>query len=274
MRKTLTNSLRIIHFYVRFSSSCVGERMMLSIFEGRYSAFDQAPVVDQYEQANITQRIYQHSLSRYHTHSFFPDAIPNEYNHIRDITSLCISLLCAQTNEMLNILDIGGGFGVAYIELIKRCVLKNFNYTVCETNTFSQYYQSHPFFKEKNISFLSSSEEIKKQHQFLIFGSSLQYFEHYAIELKKIIERTQPHYILITHTPVTAHPTFATLQINMDNKKIPNWIFNIDALIKTFSENSYHCIFKSAIYRENLFDDFRGDEENYRSANFLFKKIT
>lgn len=246
---------------------------MSTIFEGHYACFDEVTGADQYDNVDIIPHIYQHSLSRYQEDCFFPKPIPNEYNHIRDITSLVIALLCAETKSIINILDVGGGFGASYIELIKRCQAQNFHYTVSEISTFFNYYQSHPFFKEKNITILKSLEKITEPQQLLIFGSSLQYFSDYANSLKDIIKKAQhPKYILITHTPITNRPTFATAQMNMDNKKVPNWIFNIDSLYDTFSKNGYDCIFKSAVYREGLFDDFKNDEESYRSANCLFRK--
>lgn len=244
------------------------------IFEGCYNHFDEIVESDRYDDANIVPRIYQHSISRYQSNPFFPDALPNEYNHIRDITSLCIAMLCAESSKIITVLDIGGGFGASYIELIKRSMQKNFQYTVCEINPFFEYYNKHSFFEEKNISFINSFDEISSHQDLLIFGSSLQYFSNYSETLKNIIQHAQsPNYILITHTPMTTLPAFATAQINMDNKRIPNWIFNIDSLMKTFLEHGYQCIFKSAIHREGLFDDFKNDEAQYRSANLLFKKI-
>ena len=222
----------------------------------------------------MLDRIYEYELSRYHTVSFFPDAIPNEYNHIRDLTSLCITLLCSKSEEVIHILDVGGGFGTSFIELLKRCRLKNFNYSILETEYFFQFYQKKPFFRESNIAFLNSTNQITTPYQFLIFGSSLQYFKDYSQSLYDIIQGSHfPEYIMLTHTPVTLFSTFATLQINMRNLKIPRWIFNLDSLIQTFSDNNYGCVFHSSIHREGLFDDFKEDQNSYRSANFLFKKI-
>ncbi|MCX7121768.1 MAG: methyltransferase, TIGR04325 family [Gammaproteobacteria bacterium] len=246
---------------------------MPAIFEGHYKSFDEIVEADQYDAVDIIPRIYQLSLSRYKENFFFPKAIPNEYNHIRDITSLVISLLCAETKNTINILDVGGGFGASYIELIKRCQLENFNYTVCEIQSFFEHYEKNPFFKQKNIKIIQSVEEINEPQQLLIFSSSLQYFSDYAESLKNIVKNARyPKYILLTHTPITALPGFATTQINIDNKKLPNWIFNVDSLITIFLESNYDCIFKSAVYREGLFDDFKNEKENYRSMNCLFRK--
>src|SRR3990167_644091 len=245
---------------------------MAIIFEGNYQNFDEIMHSDEYDTINMIPRFYELGLSRYQHNYFFPDPIPNEYNHIRDITSMCIAMLCAESKEMVNILDIGGGFGVSYIELIKRTLLKNFNYTVCETNSFYEYYQANPFFKEKKIIILNSLEKISLPYQFLIFGSVLQYFEDYETQLKNIITQAQfPNYILMTHTPITNFSTFATAQVNMSNRKIPNWIFNIHSLLELFKKNGYECLFRSAIYREALFDDFKEQSDHYRSANCLFK---
>lgn len=261
------------YFHVRFYSFFGENIEMAAIFEGKYQQFNEIPDADTYDAANIIPRIYEHSVSRYQIDSFFPEPIPNEYNHIRDITSLCISLLCAERKGTINILDIGGGFAVSYIELLKRCTLQNYFYTVCEIDVFCQHYQAHSFLKEKNICFINSLEKIVKRYDLVLFGSSLQYFSNYSETLADIIQRAQfPEYILMTHTPVTSYPTFATAQVNMDNKKIPNWIFNIDSLGHVFLKNGYSCLFRSAISRAGVFDDFKEEYVNYRSANLLFKK--
>lgn len=246
---------------------------MSTIFSGRYQQFDDVPSADNYDALNITQRIYEAARSRYELSTFFPEPISNEYNHIRDITSLCIALLCAETNETIQVLDVGGGFGVSFVELLKRAQLSNFHYTVCEIKPFVDYYKTNPIFKEKNISILESAAEASRKYELLILGSSLQYFADTAIAIARLIKQAQhPNYILLTHTPITQNPSFVTAQVNMDQKNIPNWIFNIDSLIDLFKQNNYQCIYKSAIYREHLFDDFEDAENHYRSANLLFKK--
>ncbi|GEM_PF-5042207 len=246
---------------------------MSAIFSGRYQQFDEVPGADDYNHLNITQRIYDAARSRYELSTFFPEPIASEYNHIRDITSLCITLLCAETSKTVHVLDVGGGFGVSFVELLKRTQLNNFHYTVCEINRFVEYYRANPFFKEKNITIQESVSVTLQQYELLILGSSLQYFPDTTLAIQQLVERAQnPNYILLTHTPITQNPSFVTAQINMDQKNIPNWIFNVDSLIDLFKQNNYQCIYKSAIYRENLFDDFEGAEKHYRSANLLFKK--
>lgn len=246
---------------------------MPTIFSGCYQQFDEVPSADNYNELNITQRIYDAARNRYESLAFFPEPISNEYNHIRDITSLCITLLCAETHKTVYVLDVGGGFGVSFIELLKRAELKNFHYTVCEIKRFVDHYYLSPFFTEKNIRIIESVSEASQQYELLILGSSLQYFPHTAVAIQQLIESAKnPNYILLTHTPITQNPSFVTAQVNMDQKNIPNWIFNIDSLVDLFKQNNYQCIYKSAIYRENLFDDFEDAEKNYRSANLLFKK--
>lgn len=261
-------------FCARLPTNFGAGRGMANIFEGRYQQFGDIATSDDYNDLNIVEQVYQHTFSRYKSNAFFPAPIPGEYNHIRDLTSLCISMLCANTNDDVNILDIGGGFGASYVELIKRCQLKNIRYTVCEIENVARYYQSHSFLTADKIQILSAFENIKGPYQFIIFGSSLQYFSDYEGTLREVIQRSQhPEYILVTHTPVTMLPSFVTAQINMGNKKIPNRIFNIDTLIQSFSDQHYQCIFKSAIFREGLFDDFGEASAQFRSANLLFKAV-
>lgn len=246
---------------------------MSAIFKGHYQHFDEIPNANDYNELDITQRIYEAARTRYESSTFFPEPIFNEYNHIRDITSLCIALLCAETNKTIQVLDVGGGFGVSFVELLKRAQLNNFHYTVCEIKRFVEYYEANPIFKEKNISILESVAEASRQYELLILGSSLQYFPDTAAAIQQLVSHAQhPNYILLTHTPITQNPSFVTAQINMDQKNIPNWIFNIDSLMDVFKQNNYLCIYKSAIYREHLFDDFENAELHYRSANLLFKK--
>lgn len=246
---------------------------MSVIFSGCYQQFSDVPNAGNYNQLNITKRLYEAARSRYESNTFFPEPIATEYNHIRDITSLCITMLCAEKNKTIHILDIGGGFGVSFVELLKRAQLNNFHYTVCEINQFVDYYQSNPFFRGKNIAILESISEASQHYDLLILGSSLQYFPDTAIAIQQLIKQAQyPNYTLITHTPITQNPSFVTAQVNMDQKNIPNWIFNIDSLTGLFKQNNYQCVYKSAIYREHLFDDFDGADRDYRSANLLFKK--
>lgn len=250
-----------------------GNAQMSTIFSGCYKHFNEVPRADSYSELNITQRIYDAARSRYELSDFFPQPIASEYNHIRDITSLCVALLCAEVEKTISVLDMGGGFGVSFVELIQRSQLNNFDYTVCEIDRFVEYYRTNPFFKEKNISIVDSVADTARHYQLLIMGSSLQYFPNTEGIVQQLIGHAQnPNYILLTHTPITQHPSFATLQVNMDQKSIPSWIFNANSLIDLFKENKYRCIYKSAIYREHLFDDFKDAETHYRSANLIFKR--
>lgn len=247
---------------------------MSTIFSGCYRHFDDLPHADDYNQLNVSQCVYEAARTRYESTSFFPEPLANEYNHIRDITALCITFLCAETDKTIRILDIGGGFGVSFVELIKRAQLRNFDYTVYEIHRFVSYYRADPFFKESNITILENIEAVTGQFDLLILGSSLQYFPDTAFAIQQFVHSAQhPNYIVLTHTPVTKNPSFVTAQVNVDQKNIPSWIFNIDALITLFKEMNYLCIYKSAIYRENLFDDFYGADQQYRSANLMFKKV-
>ncbi|OGT51471.1 MAG: hypothetical protein A3I77_04320 [Gammaproteobacteria bacterium RIFCSPLOWO2_02_FULL_42_14] len=247
---------------------------MPPIFEGHFERFTDIPSANQYDDLNFIETLYRNACTRYQTSGPFPAPLQNEYNHIRDITSLCVTLLCAESRDhILNVLDVGGGFGVSCIELMHRCQLPNFNYTIYEINNFITCYHSKPFFQEKNIRLISKLSEITESQNLIIFGSSLQYFPDTNETLNQIIATTKfPSYILITHTPVTYLPSFATLQVNMDNKKIPNWIFNIDTLKNIFLKCGYTCIFQSAVFRQGLFDDFKDNDTQFRSANLLFKK--
>ena len=84
----------------------IGVVYMSTIFSGHYQHFNEVGNAVDYNDLTIIDRFYDSARSRYEENSFFPEPIQNEYNHIRDLTSLCISFLCSESNKNISILGV------------------------------------------------------------------------------------------------------------------------------------------------------------------------
>lgn len=169
------------------------------------------------------------------------------------------------------ILDIGGGYGETYLHL-KQATKKNFQYRVFDLPfTISQ--SMEEFLEFKEIKFCESLDEVDIVPNVVYFGSSLQYFNDY----KKVLSQAmsyQPHFIVISDTPMGDIDTFACAQVNMPGIVIPRWVFNQNEITLILESGGYELIHDSANYYP--FHNFNNYPLNYQGIahkNIIMMKM-
>ena len=120
--------------------------------------------------------------------------------------------------EKINILDIGGGWGVGYancLETFNKKKLLNLNYHIFDLKNVcvlgEKYFKKKLRFRSK-LKYIDTINKIRSvKYDIIFFGSSLQYLSNPFIELKKIL-RLNSSLLLFIDTYLTNTKTFFTFQ--------------------------------------------------------------
>lgn len=174
-------------------------------------------------------------------------------------------------NNTISILDIGGGLADSFFEMKFSCpnlASKYYIYDLPEINKtgekISSSFSNELFFIE---SFLSLNPDI------VLFGSSLQYFSDYTKILQDVFN-TKPRYILLTDHPMSEKiNTFVCAQVNMKDRVIPRYVFNLEEINDLFLRNSYQLKHKSNNYYPfHNFNNYEGEYKNCQHYNLVFER--
>ena len=174
-------------------------------------------------------------------------------------------------NEKITILDIGGGLGGSFIDLKFSCPHLQLDYFVYDLpDVIAMGKELHHEFSEE-LHFIDNFKNISPR--LVLFGSSLQYFEDYS---KIIDEVTQldPEYILMTDHPMGDVKTFVCAQVNMKDRVIPRYVFEIKEIVELMKKNNYEFIHKSVnYYHFHNFDNYQGNYQNCQHYNLAFRSV-
>jgi putative methyltransferase (TIGR04325 family) len=171
----------------------------------------------------------------------------------------------------LDILDFGGGAGIAYLQLLNSIPRhSNVNYHIVELDRICKT-GSQLFLGDERIHFHPALPEHLPDLDILHMNSSLQYIEDYVGLLNRLCTY-EPKYFLFVRLSAGDIPTYATAQKNMPGEPIPYWFLNVDELIEIMLQNKYFLIFKSALEQEYNQDNFPEEYRLGRTANLLFAR--
>lgn len=172
----------------------------------------------------------------------------------------------------LNILDIGGGYGTAYLNCRFSCQNINIKSTVIELP--SSILEFENICPKGDVEFAPSiSSVIHQKFDITYFGSSLQYFE----DFNRILDDAaslRSKYIVITDTPMGIFQTFVCAQVNMKGNVIPRLVFSIDELTAILSRGGYKLIHRSVNYYPfHNFDNYPQPISEARHMNIIFELV-
>jgi len=176
------------------------------------------------------------------------------------------------SKKELNFLDVGGGLGTSYLNLLYSSPDKINNFTILELPETVEI--GRDVFKDyANLKFIDSiSPNENDSFDIIHIGSSLQYFEGY----KKLIGdccELKPEFIAIVDTAMGPAPTFVAAQVNMVNRTIPRWVFNIDEIADFMDDHLYDLIHKSVNYYSfHNFSNYSGAEGATQKYNLIFQR--
>ena len=198
-------------------------------------------------------------------------------------TKYLINAISINKKHKLNILDIGGGWGVGYancMEAFDKRKLLNLNYHIYDLKNvcaIGERYFKKRFKLKKNLKYYDKLEQLESTNYDIIFlGSSMQYFSKPFEILKKIIKLNSPLIIFID-TYLTDTRTFFTKQKYYDYG-VPHSFLNKKKFLLSF-KNKYklESITNSHTTRLGKIGEINMDnlKKEYRvkySLNLIFKK--
>jgi putative methyltransferase (TIGR04325 family) len=147
---------------------------------------------------------------------------------------------------------VGGGLGIAFIDLMYSLLRKTVSVKVVELLSIvsrgREIFKAYP-----GISFVDILPDDNEHFDVVYFGSSLQYFEDYRNMVQSVID-LHPEIIVIADTTMGEVATFVAAQVNMPGRVIPRLVFNLHEIVQLFASNSYELLHKSINY--SLSHDF------------------
>lgn len=242
-------------------------------YEGIYSSFQE--VLDNFTQSSTEYNSPESAEQSYHKaklrfSQLKSETTPNlSWENSR--LNLFPAFLATQVRlTPLSILDIGGGLGVSYVDLKSSCPNIKVDYTIYELPEVAK--QGEQLSKEINdLKFVSDLPQYNRL-DCVLFGSSLQYFENYAQVIDKVCSNN-PDYVVLTDHPMGYFNSFICAQVNMKDRVIPRFVFNIDEIVSLFNKNKYKLILKSLnFYPFHNFENYTGPESTAQHYNLIFKK--
>ena len=198
-------------------------------------------------------------------------------------TQYLINAISIVKKDKINILDIGGGWGVGYsncIQAFNKKKLNNLNYHIYDLKNvcaIGEKYFKKKLKLKKNLKFYDNLEHLGSTKYDIIFlGSSLQYFSEPFKILKKIIKLNSPLIIFID-TYLTNNKTFFTKQKYYDvgvphsflNKK--QFFLSLRNKYRLESITNSHTVRLGKIGEINM-KNFKKKYRIKNSFNLVFKK--
>lgn len=174
--------------------------------------------------------------------------------------------------DSINILDIGGGYGTAYLNCRYSCLNIDIKSTVIELA--SSILEFEKIYPKGEVDFASSiSNVMHKNFDITYFGSSLQYFENFNLALNQAAS-LRSKYIVITDTPMGHFQTFVCAQVNMKGNAIPRLVFSFDQLTDILLKQGYKLIYRSVnYYPYHNFDNYPQPISDARHMNIIFELV-
>jgi len=134
------------------------------------------------------------------------------------------TLLTVHPGKTISVLDVGGGYGEAFLSLKAALPARDLRVTVVELPATVER-AAEVFSDDPGIRFFDRIPEGNEKFDAVHFGSSLQYFENYREILDRVIA-LNPGLIVISDTTMGEAETFVAAQVNMAGRAIPRLVFN------------------------------------------------
>jgi putative methyltransferase (TIGR04325 family) len=180
-------------------------------------------------------------------------------------------VISAINSEEVKILDFGSGFANTFFYL-KSNFKKHVNYMAVDLRqivlTLNQIIRGHANFSACTFDRLPS-----ENFDLVYFGSSLQYVEDYENVIIQICKLKAP-LIFIADTPMGNTNTFVTVQVNMEKRRIPRWVFSKIEVIRLLESHGYTLVAESLVdWHQEIhnFDNFPTEYHQTRNRNLLFE---
>lgn len=249
-----------------------------NIWEGVYSSFEEAPVVGDGYNGNDWVENSLKLLNDLDTSLDFENNVLVKRNRDNYLPFLVASSL--NSNQIMNVLDFGGGIGFTYkiLKLKTMNNVSNLKYHVIETPRVCEAGREY-FANDKNIFFYEDFSSLKSLTiDILHLGSCLQYVKNWKDLLSDLLS-LKPNYVLLTGLVSGDIETFVSVQ-NYYGSKIPVYFFSTAEVIKFLESFNLKLSFKSE-YTQSYFgkegdvpmNNFPEKLRIKKPLNLFFKRI-
>ena len=182
------------------------------------------------------------------------------------------TLLSLHPKESPSVLDVGGGAGISFIDLMFSLPGKSVSMTVLELPETAARARGI-LCDYHGLSFTDVFPGAEARFDVVYFGSSLQYFEDYRGILGRVMG-LQAGLVVIADTTMGDGPTFVAAQVNMANRVIPRMVFNLSELTAVFAEGGYALLHKSINPDANHnFSNYPPPVSETRHWNLVFRRF-
>tara|TARA_B100000780_G_scaffold277701_1_gene249063 strand:+ start:1498 stop:2286 length:789 start_codon:yes stop_codon:yes gene_type:complete len=223
-------------------------------------------------QKKIISEVSKKIISKYPIPSFY-----------KQHTQYLINIISSIRKKKINILDIGGGWGIGYancIESFDKKKLANYKYHIFDLEnicTIGKEYFKKKLKLNKNLMYISNLDKIKKtKYDIIFFGSSLQYFSKPYEVLEKIL-KIECNLLVFIDTYLTREKTFFTIQ-KYYNTSVPHSFLNKNQFLN-FLNKKYKLVSSSYSHTIRLGDVGKINMNNFpkkyrvnNSLNLIFNK--
>ena len=187
--------------------------------------------------------------------------------------NIVLSTLSAmpKKDDVLRVLDVGGGLGAFYISLKISCPQVKVDYAILELADTVE--QGNLLFAEfSDVKFIAEMPSENERFDVIVFGSSLQYFEKY-IDIIRTTCSYRPETIILTDCLMGVVDTFVCAQLNVPDRVLPMWVFNRAEIISLFSDHGYSLQLKSiSHFPFHNFANYNNDVSKTRYTNLIFQR--
>lgn len=240
------------------------------IWEGIYSRYQDVPAAGDGFGGDYwidrTRSYTEESLSASRNYGFIPVGVTGE--HL--ILPLLASLECKERGQV-NILDFGGGMGIAYIHVLNSLVnCHSINFHVVESDRVTEE-ALRLFEHDKRVHFHSKLPAQLPDLDIVYMSSALQYVEDYTA-LLKTLSGYNAKYFLFVKLSAGDFPTYATAQKNVPGSTLPYWFINVKEIVELMRSYGYSLIYKSALDQEYDQNNFPQEYRLGRTSNLLFSR--
>jgi len=180
-------------------------------------------------------------------------------------------VLAGMNLDNVKILDVGPGFAGTFFYL-KKNYKKCFNYTAVDLEEIV-FILNNQTTNYHDFKACDASSIPHMSFNLIYFGSSLQYIEDYEIFLDQICQ-LRARTLYISDTPMGDVKTFVTIQVNMEDRRLPRWVFNRKELIDLLQIYGYFLVSESLVdWHQEIhnFSNFPPEYQKIKHRNLVFE---
>lgn len=233
--------------------------MDITIWEGIYKDFQENPSLGGGFDGDTWINNLSKKLSKILDDSKKKKIIPEIVAYKDSLLPFLVAII-VQRSGKAGILDVGGGLGIAYLQVINALAeAEGVDYHIVEKEKVCEAGRKI-FQNDKRVHFymsLPGNLEIDIVHM----GGVLCYIKDWKAYLYDLL-KYKPEYFLFTNLNAGEIPHYATFQ-NYYRSKIPCWFFNINDVIDAMKTMGFKLSFKSTYAGTYL-----GKEQDIPQDNF------